>query len=295
VNSAREKREYKEISFTMKSAIALLVALFLGLFDAAAADPSSAPVAAPVAPEPAAPVPAPAQTTSYSAVGWWAAHNPQSPMSEQAHYIAAYNGFKAGGQAMLATDPNWQLCIRKSIDPSLMVFNYNAMANSCNPAHIEFVFSKVEQLVNSILVSRGLSLVEWSGGERIRRVLRGDQDSRRLACWSCAACPTPSYFCLSRCPNCRRREEEDDECLPIRGNSFSTLEGYAESVKSNMMNQCVELLKDLSQTDQGELSASCKSAISLSNCEVFFELANIAELHRKATAAPSSAPSSPSP
>jgi hypothetical protein len=51
------------------------------------------------------------------------------------------------------------------------------------------------------------------------------------------------------------------------------------------MNQCVELLKDLSQTDQGVLSESCKSAISLSTCEVFFELANIAELRRKVTPA----------
>jgi hypothetical protein len=181
--------------------------------------------------------------------------------------------------------------MRKSVDPSLMIFNYNSMSSSCNATHTDYIFTKIEALVNSIMVSRGLSLVQWNGGERIRRVLRGDaQGSRRLLCSSCPACPSLSYFCASRCPNCRRREEEETDCLPIQSNSFFILEGYAESVRSNMKHQCEELVKSLSDTDDGGLSSSCMATSSLITCDVHFELASLAEL-RRITEAPSAAPS----
>jgi hypothetical protein len=277
----KNQKQQKQ-SFTMNSLLVLFAIFFLGVFDADAADPSSAPVAAPVPPPPAQ------TTTSYTPESWWVAHqSPETPMSEQADFIAAYNGFKAGGKAMLAADPNWQLCMNKWVDPSLMIFNYNSMPNSCNSTHTDFIFAKIEELVNSVLVSRGLSLVQWNGGERLRRVLRGTQGARRLR--GCPACPSGSYFCASRCPSTSsivnqgsqvRRDELSTNCLPIRGNSFSVLESYTESIKRNMKNQCEELLKDLSQMGEGALSTSCRSAVGLSSCDAVFELADIAELRR---------------
>jgi hypothetical protein len=263
----------------MNSLLVLFAIFFLGVFDADAADPISAPVAAPVPPPPAQ------TTTSYTPESWWVAnHSPQTPMSGQADSIAAYNGFKAGSKTMLAADPKWNLCMRKWIDPSLMIFNYNSMPNSCNSTHTDFIFTKIEELVNSFLVSRGLSLVQWNGGERLRRALRGSQGTRRLP--SCSACPSGSYFCATRCPSTKpplyipRRDEVSTDCLPIRGNSFTTLESYSESIKRNLKSQCEELLKDLSLMEETVLSTSCRKAVGLSTCSALFELADIAELRR---------------
>jgi hypothetical protein len=116
--------------------------------------------------------------------------------------------------------PSWQLCMRKSVDPLIMIFNYNSMSNSCNATHTDYIFSKVEALVNSILVSRGLSVAQWNDGEGIRRVLRGGVQGSRRLCSSCPACPSQSYFCASRCPGCRRRQEAETDCLPIQSNSL---------------------------------------------------------------------------